>query len=90
MIGRFGGDEFVVILKGTSLEDGKLKAEQLLEIIRDIKLYKDDHIITVTASIGVTANTDRTIMHFNDLFNFADIKLYEAKNNGKNRVCVLN
>jgi len=90
LIGRFGGDEFVVILKGTSLEDGKLKAEQLLEIIRDIKLYKDGHTITVTASIGVTANTDRTIMHFNDLFNFADIKLYEAKKNGKNRVCVVN
>lgn len=90
LIGRFGGDEFVVILKDFSLEDGKLKAEQLLEIIRDIKLYKDGHTITVTASIGVTANTDCTIMHFNELFNFADIKLYEAKHNGKNRVCVLN
>ncbi|WP_186670734.1 GGDEF domain-containing protein [Sporosarcina sp. BP05] len=90
LIGRFGGDEFVILLKDFSLEDGKLKAEQLLEIIRDIKLFKDGNTISVTASIGVSTNADCTIMHFNELFNFADIKLYEAKQNGKNRICVLN
>jgi diguanylate cyclase (GGDEF)-like protein len=90
LIGRFGGDEFVVILKDISLKDGEIKAEQLFKVIRDIKLYKDGHTISVTASIGVSANTDYVIMHFNELFNFADIKLYEAKQNGKNRICVLN
>ena len=86
----FGGDEFVIILKDISLEYGEMKAIQLLEAIRGINIFKDGQTILVTASIGVTDNADCSVLHFNELFNLADMKLYEAKQNGKNQIYVLN
>lgn len=87
LIGRFGGDEFVIILKGASLEDGKKKAEQILDTVRNLNIYKDGKRVLITLSIGVTDNLACTAGHFNELFNAADIRLYKAKQSGRNKVC---
>ncbi|ERI89477.1 diguanylate cyclase domain protein [Clostridiales bacterium oral taxon 876 str. F0540] len=87
LIGRFGGDEFVVILRGASLKDGINKAEQILETIRNLKINHGDKTIQITASIGVTDNFDSTAMHFSELFRAADMRLYRAKRCGRNQVC---
>lgn len=87
LMGRFGGDEFVIILKDASLEDGKKKAEQILDTIRKLKVNKDGKTFSTTVSIGVADSLGCTEMNFNELFNVADIRLYRAKDNGKNQVC---
>lgn len=87
LIGRFGGDEFVIILKGISLENGKKKAEKMLDSIRNLKISKDNKHIPITMSIGVADNLKGSLKEFSDLFNYADMRLYQAKKNGKNQVC---
>lgn len=87
LIGRFGGDEFVIVLKDISLENGQKKAEKMLDSIRKLKIYKDNNHIPITMSIGVGDNFKCNLKEFNELFNYADMRLYKAKKNGKNQVC---
>lgn len=86
-IGRFGGDEFVVILKGASLKDGEKKAKQLLETVRNLNITKDGENISITLSLGVTDNLSLKELNFSELFNIADMRLYKAKERGRNQVC---
>lgn len=88
-MGRFGGDEFVIILKDVSLENGKNIANEILEAVRNLKVYKEDKNIEITISVGIADNFDATIIEFKELFNLADIRLYKAKKNGKNQVCAI-
>jgi len=46
--------------------------------------------VSITASVGVTDNVKGTVLYFNELFNAADTALYQAKENGKNQVYVVN
>lgn len=90
LFARFGGDEFVIILKGIQLKNGEKKAEQILETIRNLNIQKDGKRVPITISIGVTDNLSCAAMYFNELFNIADLRLYKAKNGGRNQVCAVN
>ncbi len=86
--GRLGGDEFVVVSEELSLSAGpELIAERLLEALKEpFKLgSKEETRLTVTASIGI-ASGDRTAPA--DLLRDADIAMYRAKWDGKNRYVV--
>ena len=87
LVGRFGGDEFAIILKGITLENGKKKAKQLSESVRSMEIIQDGKVIAATVSIGVADNSDCQTMTFKELFNSADMALYKAKQNGKNQIC---
>ena len=88
MVGRYGGDEFVAILRGASLEAGKRKAEQMAAALRALNIQYGEIQIPITASMGVSDNADGTLLRFNELFQFADVELYRAKQNGRNQVSV--
>ncbi|KGR79443.1 GGDEF domain-containing protein [Ureibacillus manganicus] len=88
IIGRFGGDEFVIITNGQSLEEGKNKAMQIDEAIRNIKINNGGESFSITVSMGVADNQKGKITSFQELFHLADIALYEAKNRGKNQIYV--
>lgn len=90
LFARFGGDEFVIILKGTSLKNGQKKAEQILDTVRNLNIRKDGKLISITLSIGVTDNLTCAAIYFNELFNVADLRLYRAKRNGRNQICAVN
>ena len=89
LMGRFGGDEFVIILKGVSLEQAEIKAEQLVEAIRRLKIEKNGHTISVSASLGIADNGNGKITTFKDLFHEADMALYKAKRNGKDQIYIM-
>jgi diguanylate cyclase (GGDEF)-like protein len=87
-LGRLGGDEFVVISEDLSLEAGpELIAERLLDSLKHpFKLGENgENRITVTASIGIAAG-DRSCA--DELLRDADIAMYRAKWDGKNRFVV--
>lgn len=89
MIGRYGGDEFIVFLKGASIETGKKRAEQMERVIRNLQLHKDEKTISIQASIGIADNSNGALKTFEELFNLADTALYKAKKSGKNQICVI-
>jgi diguanylate cyclase (GGDEF)-like protein len=86
-LGRLGGDEFVVIAEELSLAAGpELVAERLLEALKHpFKLGAEETRLTVTASIGVAMGERGSA---EELLRDADIAMYRAKWDGKNRYAV--
>lgn len=80
IVGRFGGDEFVVLLPGIALEDATLIAERLCRCLQEQCIEEEGHALTL--SIGLTEQLpDETPT---DLLHRADLLLYEAKRRGGN------
>ena len=79
---RFGGEEFVILLPDCTQAAATQRAERLLADLRALKPAD----ITVTASIGISAQGSSQIMGFDQLFKMADEAVYEAKQSGRNRV----
>jgi diguanylate cyclase (GGDEF)-like protein len=85
LAGRWGGEEFLLVLPGTDLAGGALVAERVrIALAGRIVLSADGSPIPVTASFGVAATPPASTAA--ELFSAADAALYEAKRNGKNRV----
>ncbi len=79
---RFGGEEFVILLPDCTQAAAQQRAERLLSDLRELRPAN----ISVTASIGVSAQGSSQIMGFDELFKMADEAVYEAKQSGRNKV----
>ena len=86
--GRYGGDEFCIILPGTGLEDARAAAIRLLEEFHKVKAPKVNKIDHLQASLGVACKNEN-IETLEELLAKADQALYKAKNLGRNRVEVV-
>jgi diguanylate cyclase len=85
---RFGGEEFVVILKNQGLLEGEEVAEKIRRSVNENKLIiNDDEEVSLSISLGVATYPD-TKMNLEDLVEAADKALYHAKNSGRNLVMV--
>jgi diguanylate cyclase (GGDEF)-like protein len=88
LVGRFGGEEFAVLLPQTDALQAQLAAERLRRCVASAGVPIDDEFtVTVTASIGV-AMFARGEADVPDLLAAADAALYQAKRNGRNRVVI--
>ena len=85
VVGRFGGEEFVVLLPDAATNDACCVAERILEGIRRIVVDAATHHISMTVSIGL-ASLEAASDTMDGLLKFADIALYAAKKNGRDRV----
>ena len=83
---RFGGEEFVVLLGNTDDSGALLLAERIRQCIELMDNKHEGKRIKTSVSIGVTTcctnDTEQSV------FVRADKALYQAKENGRNRVCV--
>jgi diguanylate cyclase (GGDEF)-like protein len=84
-IGRFGGDEFVILLVETNLEGGRTAAEHIRQSLADSPIDTPQGPFTITISIGIASKSEKT-SNVTDLLNQADIALMKAKKAGKNQV----
>ena len=85
--GRWGGEEFLIILPNATLEEANLAAKRLLSTIENEEIVVDGIHIKVTVSVGITSYIENeSSIKFIER---ADMALYEAKNNGRNRVEML-
>lgn len=80
-VGRWGGEEFLVVLPKADLIEAKEVAEKIRKIIQKSEF---SHIGNRTASFGVATLLNEESL--NDILNRADKALYKAKNSGRNRV----
>ncbi|MHC1682939.1 MAG: diguanylate cyclase [Clostridiaceae bacterium] len=86
IIGRFGGEEFLVLLKETNLEAALSIAEKLRAKSESMKIkINTDSFVKFTISIGVV-NTNEYIYKTSQLIEKADQALYISKQNGRNQV----
>ena len=85
VLGRYGGEEFVLILPETPLEGAQLFADRLREMIAQAPVIFDTITIPVTVSMGVT-EMDASMPGYSTLTHRADLALYASK--GKGRNCV--
>jgi diguanylate cyclase (GGDEF)-like protein len=87
VIGRYGGEEFVLILPKTSLTTAELVCDRILTAFRDtIHTIAHDQHITVTISLGIaTHSPDCPYPHVTDLLHAADEAVYHSKAHGGNR-----
>lgn len=83
--GRYGGEEFVMILPETDLQGALVLAERLRQAVSREPVLVGDLEIAVTASFGVAELTQETTT-LQQLLNHADQALYKAKDSGRNRV----
>ena len=84
-VGRYGGEEFLVILPETDGESAKVIGERLRRKIEELEfIYEGNHIkLTICGGLAV----HREGMDGNALIKIADDNLYKAKREGKNMVC---
>lgn len=86
---RFGGDEYVVVIKNVSLEIASQKAEILRKRISTQSIVHGTEPVSISVSIGVAMFPEHGLLG-EELLQKADLALYEAKRMGKNRVVVFN
>lgn len=91
--GRFGGEEFVVLLPQARQADAVNIAERLRTRIAAMSIPVNDSApdgtrVQLTVSVGVAALDDHT-QELNDLMAAADAALYQAKQTGRNRTCTV-
>ncbi|MEV5408531.1 GGDEF domain-containing protein [Thermopolyspora sp. NPDC052614] len=87
VVGRFGGEEFVVLLPNTEVVEARSVAERLRMHVANMAVPVNDVSITVTVSAGVAVMN----LHGEDLLDLlaaADLALYRAKELGRDRVCL--
>ncbi|MBP9694624.1 MAG: GGDEF domain-containing protein, partial [Alphaproteobacteria bacterium] len=86
IFGRFGGEEFALLLPNTNLVDGQKIAERVREAIGGIKLSSNEDVICFTVSIGLTHYLVKMDDTISKALQRADEALYVAKKSGRNKV----
>ena len=89
IVGRFGGDEFIVMMSNTSSDAAAEFGETLLKAVQD-KTFgcAETDMLQITISAGIATFTNMSEPSPDLLIGHSDCALYAAKKGGRNRVCV--
>ncbi|HAF63070.1 MAG TPA: hypothetical protein DCK95_12220 [Anaerolineaceae bacterium] len=88
IMGRFGGDEFLILLPETNLDDASELAEELRITLEHSIITYEDHSFLIRASFGITGTPVTDPISFEDLVQCVDDAMYKAKKKGRNRIHV--
>jgi len=86
-IGRYGGEEFLIVLPNSEMQAAVEQASRLCQAIRKLRIDVNEHIASVTISVGV-AQFKVGQETWEELLHRADEALYRAKEQGRNRWAV--
>jgi len=87
LMGRYGGEEFSVILTETDKQQARLAAERIRQAVESKEIRVYDENLKVTISSGISTFPDDA-QQMQALIDRADLALYQAKETGRNRVCM--
>jgi diguanylate cyclase (GGDEF)-like protein len=88
VLGRIGGEEFLAVLPGITLEVGTAVAERVRHAVASMPFLVPGADIHVTVSLGLSAANPDAVPTVDSLMQLADEALYRAKKNGRNQVVV--
>jgi diguanylate cyclase (GGDEF)-like protein len=86
LVGRLGGEEFIILLPNTSLEAARVLAEKLRANMERHPTLWENGAIKTTISIGLASTSAAENRDFDLLYTAADKALYQAKERGRNQV----
>lgn len=86
MAGRYGGEEFVVLVNGASSDQCLKIAERIRVAVAQQVIPIDHAAVTVTISLGITSINPDQVLPLDELIDRADQAMYIAKKQGRNRV----
>lgn len=89
ILGRYGGEEFIVLVPETGRESATSLAERLRKTIAEAPMSTDGDELRITISLGVATLIPDETTSFEELAEKADRALYQAKRTGRNRVVVV-
>ncbi|PTQ85997.1 PAS domain S-box-containing protein/diguanylate cyclase (GGDEF)-like protein [Trichococcus patagoniensis] len=81
IVARYGGEEFLIVFPNLESEDAKQIGERMQENLKNTELPIDS---SLTFSAGIASNIE--IQDIKELLELADVRLYRAKNTGRNRI----
>jgi len=87
LVGRYGGEEFGVVLVDTGCVNAEIYCERLRRAAEAIEIVYNDQVITFTVSLGI-AELDSDVDSVSDWIARADQALYQSKQNGRNRFTI--
>jgi diguanylate cyclase (GGDEF)-like protein len=85
-VGRYGGEEFLIVLPGCDGESAVTQAERVREVFAHAPFFIGQHSVVVTCSIGAGSISHPFETDGETLLREADLALYRAKEGGRNRV----
>jgi diguanylate cyclase (GGDEF)-like protein len=85
-LGRYGGEEFILVMPETDVDGALASAENLRRVIARSPLVIDDLSLEVTISLGVTGGSGAASLDVDDVLRQADQALYTSKAQGRNQV----
>ncbi len=85
-VGRYGGEEFLMVLPNCDLPNALLRADALRELLAASPVVSAGKERQITMSMGVAVSACEGITEVETLLNQADAGLYAAKENGRNRI----
>ena len=83
-VGRWGGEEFLLIFKDINGEEAYIELEKIRSMVQRKKIVYNDQEISITMTFGLEEYSDNKPVDYT--INNADQKLYLGKNQGRNRV----
>jgi two-component system cell cycle response regulator len=86
LFARYGGEEFVLVLPEAATATAVPAAERIRQKVEGHAFHYEEHALHVTISAGIAATSGETPLTPVELIGRADARLYEAKQQGRNRV----
>jgi diguanylate cyclase (GGDEF)-like protein len=84
-VGRYGGEEFLIVLPGASRSDAAIIADRLVNAVRQYR-FRDTYPVTISVGMATLPHEDESCA-WDGLMLRADAALYEAKDLGRDRYC---
>jgi two-component system, cell cycle response regulator len=87
LFARYGGEEFCIVLPETNLEGALIVADRVLKVVSQTSFVFEDKTFDATISAGLVITQGEADITPVELIRRADEKMYQAKNEGRNRIC---
>ncbi len=85
---RYGGDEFMVVLPQTHFSGSLTVADRIWRSVAAHELEENKAVVRITVSVGISFFPNKNVATVEQLISFADQALYQAKREGRNRICL--